>query len=92
MSGDEAALINQKLDQIISAVSEIKTTTGGHGIQLQNFEVWRAQIEARLASGSEHINTLQTELREKVDKRTVMAYLAGAAGGSALLMKLILGH
>jgi hypothetical protein len=48
-------------------------------------DVWKATIDLRLAGGVEKMNALQKQIEGCVEKKIVLAYLAGSAvGGSAI--------
>lgn len=58
-------------------------------------DIWRAQIDMRLAAGVERMNSLKAEIEARVKKENVVYMVAGftAAGGGAgaILMKLLGG-
>jgi septation ring formation regulator EzrA len=57
----------------------------------EDLRIWRAEVDARLRVGSQEFSELKAELETKINKTTVLAYLAGAAGSGAALMKLFGG-
>lgn len=58
-------------------------------------DVWKAQIDMRLAQGVERMNGMQKEIDARIKKETIVTLIAGAtmAGGGtgAILMKLFGG-
>jgi len=78
-------------EELRAIVAEIKLASDRHA----QFDVWKATIDMRLATGVERMNELKGEIDKRVKKETVIALLTGAAcagGGTAAgLMKLFGG-
>lgn len=91
MPGDEnpQSVNEYKLDRLIKDVEGLGETLQKI-LQAQTDEkIWRAEIEGRLSSGVERMNSLQEQVDEKVDKRLVYAAVVGAGLGGAGLVKVI---
>ncbi len=73
---------------LLNAVKELNTRHAA-------IDVWKATIDMRLAQGVERMNGLGEEVKGCVEKKVVIAYLAGASMGSAGLTALVMkafGH
>ena len=89
------AQILARLDTVVEQMKSLDARVGKAAELSQAFEVWKAETNVRLQAGCDRMDELQRQLNERVEKRVLLAYLAGVAtvagGLGAGLMKLLGG-
>ena len=80
-----------KLDHILKAIEKIETVIERNTNDQRALMIWRATVEEQLRQGTRSFAELRLELANKLDKKIVLAYMAGAAGGAAALVRLLGG-
>lgn len=75
--------MREDFNSLLSAVKELNTRHAA-------IDVWKATIDMRLAQGVDRMNGLSEDVKGCVEKKVVIAYLAGASMGSAGLTALVM--
>lgn len=71
--GSEMSIFNNKLDNLLSLVTDLKNSVQGISNQQHLLEIWRGQIDLRLQNGTEEMkeqkertSEIKAELLEKI--------------------------
>jgi hypothetical protein len=80
-----------RLEHIERIVGEIREEVRAFRESQTEILIWRAEVEGRLRDGNRRFESMEDKMKDKLDKKLLIAYLAGAAGGAAGLIKLIGG-
>jgi len=80
-----------RVESLYESISEVKEELRQQVHIGQKLEAWKAETNERLAHGVQRMDRIEESFKACVKKETAMAYVAGAAGGAALLMKMLGG-
>lgn len=91
MSESDSNELKMSLEQIRQIIVEIREAIKILTVQSTAHEIWKAEAGQKFHHGHQEFQRLREEMAQKVDKRTVLAYLAGAVAGTAGLVKILGG-
>ena len=89
ISPDHKCTLGSKLDDIALILKDLKTEIKTLNEAHTNIRVWKAEIEERLKNGNKRFEQIEKTLNNKLDKTLILAYILGAVGGAAGLIKLL---